>query len=681
MILYMKNRLVNFCNKILPDILKTPIVSYKKTSCYNYVAAFDIETTNDDQTRNSFLYTGQFAFGSNGEHSIIVRSWDDVIDILRYLDQHINQKLIIYVHNLSYEIQFLQGVYEFKKEDLFCLDFHKVLYANMFDHICFRCSYQLTGYSLAKFCSEMGVANQKVKGFDYDKIRYPWTKLTNFEKSYILNDVIGLCQALSKFIFDIHHMDLASIPLTATGFVRRDVKAILEEITSKNKLKIMQPDPYLHQMLRYGFRGGDTHGNRYYANQILEAGPDEKLLSKDESSAYPFVMCCKELPYGEMRYCGKKVTLDAIEYKISVGYAVLFKVTFESIELKDRYDGCPYIPLSKTLYRPDFAICDNGRIIDGKGVSMVLTDLDYKIIKDTYNFKIYQIEDVYQCKYKMLPEEIRKYIIQLYRNKTLLKYSDPVTYMVSKGKINSCYGMIVQNLLKPMIIYLDGLYVYENKEMKELYQKLLQSPFIPYQVGVWVTAWARYCLYEGRKAIGSDAFIYSDTDSIKYFERSDNKDAFNKINEERKQLAIKYGAWADDEKGIRHYMGIYEDDGEYHKFKFLGAKKYCYTDTDDHLHLTLAGVQKKAGAIELGNIDNFKLGFVFKDSAGLCARYNDKVDRWIERDGHRIHLTRNLYLSKTEYTLDITQEYKDCIDFAAGQYIDLLTLFDNIDNQ
>lgn len=668
----MRSRQVNFCNKVIEDIKSSSLVSKKSYSCYNYVAAFDIETTNDDMTRNSFMYTAQFSF--NEDKNIILRSWNDVLQLLKYINDNIQHDLIIYVHNLSYEIQFLEGIYDFKKDDMFCLDNHKVLYAKMYDHIIFRCSYQLTSYSLDKFCVEMDVKNKKVHGFDYEKVRYPWTKLTAFEKSYILNDVIGLVQALKKFIFDIHQTNIANIPLTSTGFVRKDMKEIVNNIISKKKLQVMQPDPYLHGMLRSGFRGGDTHGNRYFTNKILVSEPDYQLISKDESSAYPYTMCCKLFPFGDMKYIGE-ASIEAIESKIRSGYACLFKITFEFIELKNKYDGCPYLALSKTLYMPDYTFNDNGRILSGKGICLVITDLDWKIIKDTYNFKIYKIEDLYQCKYKMLPEPIRKYIIQLYKNKTALKHSDPVNYMISKQKINACYGMIVQNLLKPMTIYEDGIYKFENKEMDELYKELLRKPFIPYQIGVWVTAWARYCLYEGRKAIGYENFVYSDTDSIKYFETPDNRNCFDKINRQRIKEAKQYGAFAADDKGDIHYMGVYEDDGSYTRFKTLGAKKYAYEDNTG-LHLTLAGVNKKSGAKEMGCLENFKIGFEFKESAGLSARYNDNADRYIEREGHRIHITRNLYLAKTTYLLDITKEYQDCIDFAAGNFIDIFSLIE-----
>lgn len=114
------------------------------------------------------------------------------------------------------------------------------------------------------------------------------------------------------------------------------------------------------------------------------------------------------------------------------------------------------------------------------------------------------------------------------------------------------------------------------------------------------------------------------------------------------------------------------------RFKTLGAKKYGYIDMDDMLHITIAGVNKKIGAIELKRaadnrspefgppVDPLLLlapGFVFNFAGGLEARYKDEPDirEWINEDGVPIRITRNVSLVENTKTLSMTPEYLELI--------------------
>ena len=67
----------------------------------------------------------------------------------------------------------------------------------------FRCSYLHSNMSLEVFLEKMGVEDLKQSGeeFDYSKIRYPWTPLSDQEMKYIVNDVKGLVEALTAIRF------------------------------------------------------------------------------------------------------------------------------------------------------------------------------------------------------------------------------------------------------------------------------------------------------------------------------------------------------------------------------------------------------------------------------------------------------------------------------------------------
>ena len=128
--------------------------------------------------------------------------------------------------------------------------------------------------------------------------------------------------------------------------------------------------------------------------------------------------------------------------------------------------------------------------------------------------------------------------------------------------------------------------------------------WLPYQWGVWCTAYSRQMLFKGLALVSanqdeedddrfSDA-VYWDTDSVKYLGNAD----WTPFNEARKQKSIESGAYATDKHGVTHYMGVFEGEGTYDKFRSCGAKKYAY-EKNGKLSVTIAGVNKKKGGKEL----------------------------------------------------------------------------------
>lgn len=131
----------------------------------------------------------------------------------------------------------------------------------------------------------MNVKHKKLSGvkFDYNKIRYPWTKLDLYEIGYSMYDVIGLLEAMYIRITS-ENDSLYSLPLTSTGYVRRKAKQAMKKYNYK-QLHNMMCDEKIYIMLRNEFRGGDTHANRYHVNKILK-----NVASYDRASSYPDVM-------------------------------------------------------------------------------------------------------------------------------------------------------------------------------------------------------------------------------------------------------------------------------------------------------------------------------------------------------------------------------------------------------
>lgn len=219
--------------------------------------------------------------------------------------------------------------------------------------------------------------------------------------------------------------------------------------------------------------------------------------------------------------------------------------------------------------------------------------------------------------------------------------------------------MTVQNPLKQSIKYVDGDYILEEMSDLDILEKHHHSAFLCYQWGVWCTAWARLRLEEMiRLCEEQGTFVYTDTDSCKYMGNVD----FSEYNETRIKDSLASGAYASDPSGTVHFMGVAEYEGEYAKFRTLGAKKYVSQDSAGHLHCTVAGVDKAKGGPELeraGGIDAFTSGFVFVDAGGTELIYNDNppMDS-IEIEGHTLPIIRNVVIKPSTYKLGLAADYE-----------------------
>ena len=625
-----------------------------KKDIKNIICAFDIETTNLDDIEQSFMYVWQLAIYKD---VIIGRTWDEYLLCLDRIKEQLKEHeyLIIYVHNLSFEFSFLKGIYQFSNDEIFAIDMRKVLKCTMFNHFEYRCSYLQSNMSLKELTYKYDVEHKKLDDFKYNKKRYPWSALSKKELDYMINDVLGLVESIeAQMVLDGD--SLYTIPMTSTGYVRRIAKRAMQKF-NYHQLHALLPTYEIYQMLSEAFRGGNTHANRFYADRIIE-----NVSSADRSSSYPDCQVNDRYPMTEFYIEEKEVDINWIldliyKYK----KAVLFRVSFTNIRLKDDLWGAPYLSRDKSRNVLN-GYYDNGRILSADYLETTLTDIDFKIILDEYIWDDIKPIKVANASYGYLPRQIRDLNIDLYKKKTELKgvSGQEIYYMKSKNLLNSIYGMSVQRPVKQSIIYKDGLFTLDNKDEEEILLKNYKRAFMSYAWGVWTTAWARYRLEEGIKLAGY-RFVYCDTDSVKYIGDID----WSKYNSERIKISKKNNAYAVDPSGEVHYMGVYEQEETYKRFKTLGAKKYCGEDDNKHLHLTLAGVSKKIGAEELedrGGLESFKDGFIFIKGGGNEAVYNDNVNLKYKIKDKYINITDNLYIKPSTYTLGLTSEYVELLN-------------------
>ncbi len=645
----------------------------------NLVTAFDIETSTIDVggKPQAFMYVWQMQFGDSC--LVMGRTWEDFNKLTKLLTQAIKHgfgsraMLVVYVHNLSFEFSFLKGVYPFSEREVFCMDRRKVLKCTMHNALEFRCSYIQSNMSLALFCQKMGCDIQKLTGtYNYKKVRYPWTKLTPKEIAYCVHDVQGLVEAITREMASDGD-NLSTIPLTSTGYVRRDAKEAMQKMPNlRLYIKDQVPDFMLYKALRMAFRGGKTHANRYYAGQILN-----NVHSVDRSSSYPDVLVNCEFPVSHFEFRGE-ITVERLEKNINLHHkAALIRIEFSDVELSNKWEGCPYLTKDKCDNIVN-GIFDNGRILSADFLTTVITDIDYRIIKAQYSGEMV-ITHSWFARYGYLPDEFRNLIKEYYRQKTELKgiKEKQVFYDKFKNRINALYGLSAQAPVKDNVIFASADKVKafydahpkyirpadegpnfipdESQSPEQLLIKYNKKTFLPYQWGVWVTAHARRELQEMIDLAG-DNFVYTDTDSVKFIGDMD----LTEYNTRIAARSIYNGMFAFDSKGNVHYGGVFERESDYNRFCTLGAKKYAYT-IHGRIGVTCAGVDKRYGAEELrraGGLKAFRPGMKFRKAGGTETIYNDNIDITIIVDGRELRITDNVVIKDSEYTLGVTNEYK-----------------------
>ena len=657
-----------YWNEFPFSILKKDIIKSGKHKMYQKTPiTFDIETSkipsDNDGHYQAFMYIWQICIEGN---VVFGRRWEELQD---FMEKVVNayklsegERLVVYVHNLSFEFQFIQDYFEFT--DVFAMASRSILTAKT-AHLEFRCSYKLSNMSLAKFIENTPntLHYKGVDDLDYATVRTPGTQLTEVEYGYCFNDVKGLYECVMELLKEDN---IATIPLTSTGYVRRDCRHAMNKNKNNRKMFLRSRLTLLqYKLLRECFRGGNTASDRYLTNLILK-----NVGSYDLSSSYPFQMIAREYPIGKWNY-GVIPDIKTLE-EYNMKYCTIARYTIKNIRLRDE-KPIPYIPQSKCLSLGNDREIYNGRILHADILTISMTNIDFDIVREQYEYDDIAAEEFHYSRKGLLPKELRDTIMYYFEKKSKLKGDEEhyYEYMKSKNKLNSIYGMTVTNILNTEIEYHDGEYTEKKmseEEMQEALDKYYSNhrSFLNYSWGVFVTAYARRELEDGLNIAGLDT-IYCDTDSVKYI--GDHEKEFEeyniRLNKECKEKGIKNYA---EVNGKRYYMGIFDKEHGYEEFITLGAKKYAFLQ-NGKLGITVSGLSKKKGAEELekkGGLRRFQRNEVFYNSGRTIAQYNSSSVHNITVDGCTFSTASNLAIVDTTYTLGISDTMLDIIERLQG---------------
>ena len=470
-------------------------------------------------------------------------------------------------------------------------------------------------FSVERIAKGFGLPISKLK-LDYNLDRPVGHLLTQEEVDYIKNDVAIVAMALKEmFSRGLTKMTIAGNAMAdfKERFGNNNFRKYFPKLTKEIDLGI-----------RKSYRGGFTYLSPLYREKEVENG-----VTLDVNSLYPSCMM-EVMPYGQPVIFDGKYEYDSVHPL----YVQKFNCKFEIKKGK-----IPTIQIKNS-----FSFIAN-EYLESSGdeyVTLTLTKPDFELFLDHYNI-IGDIEYLGGYKFMAYQGFFDDYINHWMEQKIqATKDHNPAQRQIAKLLLNSLYGRFALSIecrQKTPFLDHEGNIQYLNTDIEER-----EPVYIP--VASWITSLGRCKTIRTSQMIreyslkkhGFDAYIYSDTDSIKAILTDED------IEELKDMIGIDdyaLGKWALEEKWQ----------------KFLGIRQKCYiTEVDDKVKVTVAGLPKYLAPII--NFNNFKRGF---STCGLTvekmremAKENGASEEEIEALHHKLtytHVDGGVVLTDTDFTI------------------------------
>jgi hypothetical protein len=582
---------------------------------------------------------------------------------------------LVYFHNFSYDYQYLKryiretlnfaGSAKFEPAadssssalaQMLATGAHKIIQYKTNSGITFRCSYRLSNASLDFWSREMVFTKHKklVGAVNYQAVHYQDSPLFKDDWRYMFYDVLVDAECIDKVLTQDKD-SLARIPLTSTGYVRRDTrKRYKKDKTALKEFRRCRMSEASFKVIRASQFGGYTHASRFKHGQTVKG----TIGHRDMRSFYPSIQRMKGkvvFPVGKfIKYAVKPDKALTKRMFNDKAHCYIYVIWVKNVKLKD---GIPFPTISEYQAERNKAgtvtiVSDNGRVLEtiGDGVILTLTDLDTKMMFHLYNIKEYQVLEAWRSRAGYLPAWLTDTVDQYYHDKAhykaLTKKEESSTYeamlMKSKNRLNGIYGMTATCPVRESWIEDEETGEWKAKpvnvaeELDKFYSN--KKNFMWLQWGSWTTAWSRYLLLTYAEIIGWDRCLYCDTDSMFYISSPELEAKLDKICEKNEQEAIKNGAYIQTEDGKTVTYNSFDPEKDHLKiteFRALHSKCYAFI-VDGKLKSTIAGVNAKYRDEELGDIENLKHGMTFHKAGGTRVYYDESPLTVEDIDGHMI---------------------------------------------
>lgn len=627
--------------------------------------AFDIETTAGQL--GAYMWVWQFDLFDGKLHNTVTgRTWDEFKELLEHLinTNKKDRKRVIWIHNASYEWQFMAHVIEPCIErdkrgnyKIFALEERKIAKITLKNGIEFRCSYILSGTSLEEV-GKRYTTTQKLKGdLDYSKPRNSKTPLSYDDGlAYCLNDV----RVLTEYgLYILNKYD--KLPLTKTSIVRNELKRRIKALGKQEQAQYMQiiernfPSESIYKFLmEYVYCGGYNHANVNHVNGVIE-GAD--MASFDFKSSYISSMF-EPLPMGFIRSIEPVEDVERI-LKDTRNSGFMGDFIFYNIRQKT-----PHSIFSKhKIVMQSGGVFDNGRLRKANKLRIALTELDFESLLDFYDFDSFEVNVLFTTRKQLLPDVFLRYVSDLFIIKENTPKDTPL-YMDNKSDLNSLYGMCVTSLYNERLVWNGNEFI--NEGLQD-YNTARRSQFLLPQWGVWISATSRRNLLRLVKEFGNDN-AYSDTDSsklINYTKHLPTIEAYNSVIMERNRQLEAMGYHVGR-------LGEFSFEEKIERFATLGCKRYL-AEYEGEIHCTIAGLPKMslnkyAQAVGSTPFELFDFSLVVpaEYSGKLASKYIDEPtsELIIDEYGNAETMTSSssVLLIPIPFTLSYELEYMQLIE-------------------
>lgn len=665
------------------DEVELPPLRFSKMSrnrtVYQYSDTFAVADTETSHAGESVGWVYQWAF-KLGETYVYGRKPSEFIRLFEKIRDHYSltrlKRLIIYFHNSSYDLQYLKHYLRQYDEKIRILatDPHSFLICDIFG---FRilCSYRLTNLSLDTLSKDYAEKYLKASGaVNYNVLRYQDSELKDNDWYYMFSDVASQYDAITQYLKSQGYEKAWKAPFTSTGFVRTNCRHAAEHQKGwRDKFNAMRLDLEQYNLYHAAFMGGITIASYLYADRTIKGD----IGHRDFRSSYPCQQMTRYFPVGKPFWYGNVDSMEELE-SICEDYCVVFLLHLKEVHIKPGVTA-PYIPSSKCIWLED-GLKLNGKVVYAKSLTIAVTEIDFKWIRKQYTAKDPKVDHVLCSERGPAPAWLKSEVMRYYTGKCTLKHSDPVLYMASKALLNAIYGMSATAPVRDEYDMDEDCII--NKKESDPQAQLNKfyasyNSFMPYQLGVYTTAWARDMLMTMIETVGYDRFLYCDTDSVFYLKDEGTEERLRKMNEEIIQRAKEAGAYVGDQ-----YLGEATEEDPITAFRALHAKCYAMIENGS-LKVTIAGIPKSSvkwnrghavkmtNAEELGNIEKLEDGFIFRHCGGTRCIYIEDEPRIIKRGKHEIESASAAIISNIEKELSDTM-------YTVGKDYSLLTFTQDV---
>ena len=469
-------------------------------------------------------------------------------------------------------------------------------------------------FSVENLAKGFGLPIRKLT-LDYHKYREIGHQLTNEEIDYIRNDVEIVARVL-KIMFEkgLTKMTIAS-----------DAMNNFKQHFKYFRVYFPKLDELVDKEIRKSYKGGFTYVNPKYKEKMCGAG-----VTLDVNSLYPSIMKQEMMPFGHpIIFEGK--------YQENLDYPLYIQVMECAFKLKE--GKIPSIQLKNNLsFAPNEYLESSNNDI----VCLYLTKPDFELFVENYDFWCEKYEGGFMFRGKT--GFFDNYIDYWTEQKIKAgKEKNPAQRQIAKLMLNSLYGKfgLAPKSGRKEVYFEEGRIKFRNlpKETRE-------ACYIP--IASWITSLGRVKTIRTSQKIrewslkhkGFDAYVYSDTDSIKALLTDEDL-------EQLKQEGIidlddyELGYWALEE----------------HFDRILAIRQKCYiTESEGKCHPTVAGLPKYLAP--LLTMDNFKRGFTTKgmllpDLIDL-AKENGASEEELEKIHHKLtykYVKGGVILADTDFTI------------------------------